>query len=353
MFSMSACLPLILQAPIADDGPSVSPIGRWQLGNAQAGEIAVKLNAVLAGDEFSTPGVEILRQRKGRTAMRIAAEGKCFFAKRIELGPIRKRIGAALGVQNRLLGFDHGAAELRNTLHVARTTGMAVEPLALGTYRRHGFPIAQILVQPWLEGYQMLGEAWQSADRTRRYALLEKLQELIRRLHHARICHLDFNPTNVMVPEHGVGEAVVIDCARLVRDVRQPDVASALQIGKMLRSLYGRREIDLEARLDQARAMLESITNTPPSTGQDALLLLALRYQLGKTISLRHLVSAAGRRVDIRRLEAKARRSYKNAELRSCPAIAEVLLARSNSMVGAAHTASPIRSTETERAVER
>ncbi|WP_251977775.1 lipopolysaccharide kinase InaA family protein [Salinicola avicenniae] len=345
MLAISLCLPVSLQAPIDDVVTAGRSAGDWRLGDAAVGTVALQLNAVLANDAFEVPGVEVLRRRKGRTAMRVSSEGGQFFAKRIELRPLRKRVGAALGVQNRLFGYDHGVAELDNTLYVARTTGQAVAPLALGTFRRHGLPQAQVLIQPWLEGYLTLGDAWQQADTVGRRRLLDEVQCLIRRFHQVGLCHLDFNPTNVMVAADDPGEMKVIDCARLIRDVPRPDIASALQVGKMLRSLYGRHESELPTRLNQAREMLAFVTDSPVSAEQDALLVLALRYQLSKTISIRRLVRATGS-LDLRSLEVRALRSYKNAALRGCPEVSQVLAALPSAGTRVAATSSAAQRAE-------
>ncbi len=293
---------------------SGSPWQWWLADDARSHEAALRMDLHMRGDKDD--GITTLRERKGRSIFRLQAEQGDFFAKEIALPSLRKRFGALLGVQNRLFGYDHGSAEVDNTLTLNARTRQGLEILCLGEYLRGGIPDRQLLIQPWLEGWIDLGEAFSIADSHQRRSLLQRLEDLLRDFHHARICHLDINTGNLMVSTQDPQAPLrAIDCARMTTQVTQPAISTALQIGKMLRELYGRDETDFAARYAQARAMQRRIAGEEGVNDvTDTLLALSLRYRLSKNLSRRQLVTAETVDIDGPALEKRARASYKNAD---------------------------------------
>ncbi|REC93684.1 hypothetical protein [Kushneria indalinina] len=292
-----------------------SPWQWWLADNDRAYEAARRMDQHLCGSEDDS--VTTLRERKGRSIFRIQATPGDFFAKEIALPSLRKRFGALLGVQNRLFGHDHGSAEVDNTLTLNERTGQGLDVLCLGELLRGGIPDHQLLIQPWLEGWINLGEAFSAADSHQRRVLLQGLEDLLRAFHHARICHLDINTGNLMVSTQDPQAPLrAIDCARMTTGVTQPAVSTALQIGKMLRELYGRDEADFATRYAQARAMQHRIADKEGvNEATDTLLALSLRYRLSKNLSRRKLVTASFVNIDGPSLEQSVRASHKNADV--------------------------------------
>ncbi|GHC24599.1 hypothetical protein GCM10010082_16520 [Kushneria pakistanensis] len=296
-----------------------SPWQWWLADDVRSHEAAQRMDQYLRGSEDDR--ITTLRERKGRSIFRLKAEQGDLFAKEIALPSLRKRLGALLGVQNRLFGHDHGSAEVDNTLTLNERTGQGLEVLCLGELLRGGIPDRQLLIQPWLEGWINLGEAFDTADSHQRRSLLQRLEDLLRDFHHARICHLDINTGNLMVSTQDAQAPLrAIDCARMTTGVTQPAISTALQIGKMLRELYGRDEADFPTLYAKARAMQYRIAGeTGVNEATDALLALSLRYRLSKNLSRRKLVTAATVNIDGPWLEQNVRASKKNADV---PAIA-------------------------------
>ncbi|WP_438765124.1 lipopolysaccharide kinase InaA family protein [Kushneria sp. TE3] len=294
---------------------SGSPWQWWLADDPRAYEAAQRMDQHLRGQKNSS--VTTLRERKGRSIFRIQAAPGDFFAKEIALPSLRKRFGALLGVQNRLFGHDHGSAEVDNTLTLNERTGQGLDVLCLGELLRGGIPDHQLLIQPWLEGWINLGEAFSAADSHQRRSLLQRLEELLRDFHHARICHLDINIGNLMVStEDPQAPLRAIDCARMTTQVTQPAISTALQLGKMLRELYGRSEADFAALYAQARAMQCRIAGEEGvNDATDTLLALSLRYRLSKNLSRRRLVTATTVNIDGPALEQRVRASHKNADM--------------------------------------
>ncbi|WP_445620007.1 lipopolysaccharide kinase InaA family protein [Kushneria sp. Sum13] len=299
-------------------GPIRFPGSDWQWWLADddaARDAAERIDRHLrAGD---TKTVTTLRERKGRSIFRIQSEQGDFFAKEIALRPSRKCFGAFFGLQNRLFGYDHGSAEVDNTLTLNDRTHQGHEVLCLGERLRAGLPTRQLLIQPWLEGWINLGDAFQAADEHGRRSLLYRMEALLKAMHDARICHLDINNGNLMVStQDGEAPLRAIDCAKMETRVTQPAVSTALQIGKMLRELYGRDEADLATRYAQARAMQRRIAGADGvNETTDTLLALSLRYRLSKSLSRRKLVTAPCVNIDGPALEKCVRASKKNADV--------------------------------------
>ncbi|WP_456268979.1 hypothetical protein M1D97_01520 [Kushneria sp. AK178] len=292
-----------------------SPWQWWLADDVRAHEAARRMDQHLGGSEDKD--VTTLRERKGRSIFRLHADQGDFFAKEIALKTLRKRLGAWLGVQNTFLGHDHGSAEVDNTLILNERTHQGLEVLCLGEYLRGGIPVRQLLIQPWLEGWVNLGEAFAAADEPRREVLLQRLEDLLRTFHHARICHLDINTGNLMVSTREAQAPLrAIDCARMTTRVTQPAISTALQIGKMLRELYGRHEADFNTLYARARAMQRRIAGPEGvSDATDTLLALSLRYRLSKNLSRRKLVTAPFVNIDGPSLEKTVRASKKNADV--------------------------------------
>ncbi len=289
---------------------------QWWLANDDvAHDAAERMDRHMRG--LDTDTVTTLRERKGRSIFRIQANQGDFFAKEIALKPARKCFGAFFGVQNRLFGYDHGSAEVDNTLALNDRTHQGHDVLCLGERLRGGLPTRQLLIQPWLEGWINLGEAFQAADEHGRRSLLYRMEALLKAMHDARICHLDINNGNLMVSTRDAKAPLrAIDCAKMETRVTQPAVSTALQIGKMLRELYGRDEADLAKRYAQARAMQRRIAGAEgDNEATDTLLALSLRYRLSKSLSRRRLVTAPVVNIDGPALEKRVRASKKNADV--------------------------------------
>lgn len=265
--------------------------------------------------------VTTLRERKGRSIFRIHADTGDFFAKEIELPALRKRLGAWAGRQGSLFGYDHGSAEVDNTLTLNERTRQGLDVLCVGECLLGGIPTHQLLIQPWLDGWIGLGTAFEAADEHERRSLLYRMEALLKDMHDARICHLDINTGNLMVATQEMDAPLrAIDCAKMETGVTQPAISTALQIGKMLRDLYGRDETDFATRHAQARAMQRRIAGKEGvNKATDTLLALSLRYRLSKNLSRRKLVTAPFVNIDGPALEKRVRASRKNAGI---PAIA-------------------------------
>ena len=289
---------------------------QWWLANDDvAHDAAERMDRHMRG--LDTDTVTTLRERKGRSIFRIQANQGDFFAKEIALKPMRKCFGAFFGVQNRLFGYDHGSAEVDNTLTLNDRTHQGLDVLCLGERLRGGLPTRQLLIQPWLAGWITLGEAFKVASEHGRRSLLSRMEALLKAMHDARICHLDINTGNLMVSTQNPDAALrAIDCAKMETRVTQPAVSTALQIGKMLRELYGRDDADLATRYAQARAMQRRIAGTAGvNETTDTLLALSLRYRLSKNLSRRKLVTAPFVNIDGPALEKRVRASKKNADV--------------------------------------
>ncbi|MFC0337788.1 Lipopolysaccharide kinase (Kdo/WaaP) family protein [Kushneria avicenniae] len=299
-------------------GPIRFPGSDWQwwlADDESAHEAAQRMDHHLQGREKNR--VTTLRERKGRSIFRLQGNQGDFFAKEIALKTLRKRLGAWLGVQNTLFGHDHGSAEVDNTLTLDRRTRQGLEVLCLGEYLRGGIPTRQLLIQPWLDGWIGLGDAFEAADEHGRHSLLYRMEALLKAMHDARICHLDINIDNLMVSTRDHETPLrAIDCAKMETQVTQPAVSTALQIGKMLRELYGRDEAGFAARYAQARAMQRRIAGREgDNDATDTLLALSLRYRLSKNLSRRKLVTASFINIDGPALEKRVRASSKNTDM--------------------------------------
>ncbi|ART62948.1 hypothetical protein B9H00_07670 [Kushneria marisflavi] len=261
--------------------------------------------------------VTTLRERKGRRTFRLQVAERALFAKEIPLPIWRKRLGALLGIQHTLVGFDHGSAEVDNTLTLNARTGQGLDVLCVGERMSAGLPTSQVLIQPWLEGWIGLGDAFDVADEHERHSLLYRMEALLKAMHDARICHLDINTDNLMVSTQDSETPLrAIDCAKMETKVTQPALSTALQIGKMLRELYGRDEADFTTRYTQARAMQRRIAGeTGINEATDTLLALSLRYRLSKNLSRRKLVTTPFVNIDGPALEKRVRASKKNADM--------------------------------------
>lgn len=293
-----------------------SPWQWWIADDARALAAAQRMDACLQHDDASD-GIETLRTFKGRSTYRIHAEDGDCFAKTIPLFTLRKRIGALTGHQNRLLGFDHGSAEVDNTLTLHEQTGYGLPVYCLGERLSHGLPDQQVLIQPWLEGWVGLKPLWQSATPLYRYQLLTQVEKLLAAFHQARIFHMDLHGGNLMVDSSAQDLPLrAIDCDKMVVKVSQPHLATALHIGKLLRELEGRDPGDFSRLLTLARSMQRRIVGDDVlSEEADTLLALSLRYRLSKNISRRRLVMASSSTIEGKKLESIVRRTYKNADM--------------------------------------
>lgn len=299
-------------------GPIRFPGSDWQwwlADDVRAHEAARRMDEHLGGRDHD--GVTTLRERKGRRTFRFQVSEDALFAKEIPLPMWRKRLGAWSGIQHTLVGYDHGSAEVDNTLTLNARTGQGLDVLCVGEHMKAGLPDRQVLIQPWLDGWIGLGEAFEAASEHERHSLLYRMEALLKAMHDARICHLDINTDNLMVSTcDSEAPLRAIDCAKMETKVTQPAVSTALQIGKMLRELYGREEADFAARYAQARAMQRRIAGKEGANeATDTLLALSLRYRLSKNLSRRKLVTASSVNIDGPWLEQRVRASKKNADM--------------------------------------
>ncbi|WP_445620005.1 hypothetical protein ACUN8C_15215 [Kushneria sp. Sum13] len=261
--------------------------------------------------------VETLRTFKGRSTYRIHGEHGDAFAKRIPLLTLRKRFGALTGHQNSLLGFDHGSAEVTNALAMHERTSHGLPVFCMGERLSYGVPHQQLLIQPWLDGTIGLGELWHSTSSCHRQQLLLRVEELLASLHGARLFHMDLHHGNIMIdPDDATSTLHAIDCDKMVVDVARPELATALHIGKLLRELEGREPEHFLRQLSLARHMQRRITGKVELSEEvDALLAVSLRYRMSKTISRRRLLISPFNTIEGRKLEARARRTYKNRDM--------------------------------------
>ncbi|MFC0337789.1 hypothetical protein SAMN05421848_1418 [Kushneria avicenniae] len=300
-------------------GPIRFPGSDWQWWVANEGHAlsaARRMDAFLGNDQ-NDQGVNTLRTFKSRSIYHLHdTTGDCF-AKRIPLLTLRKRIGALTGHQNVLLGFDHGSAEVSNTLFLHEHTDYGLPVYCLGEHMRHGLPLQQLLIQPWLGESVGLKTLWQTTTPEYRQRLLPHIEKLLGALYRARLLHLDLHGGNIMIAqENAVSKLHVIDCDKMAVDVAQPQVATALHIGKLLRELEGRRPEHFLQQLSLARHMQRRITgNRDLSEEIDGVLAISLRYRMSKTISRRRLVMSPLNAIDCQALEAQARLTYKNADM--------------------------------------
>ena len=293
-----------------------SPWQWWLTDDACALSAAQRMDVFLNQDQAGK-GIETLRTFKGRSTYRIHAENGDCFAKCIPLLTLRKRIGALTGHQNMLLGFDHGSAEVDNTLVLHERTGHGLPVYCLGERLDHGLPRQQLLIQPWLDGAIGLKPLWQSTTPARRQQLQSRVEELLTAFHQTRLFHMDLHGGNIMVdPDDATSTLHAIDCDKMVIDVAQPELATALHIGKLLRELEGREPDRFLQHLSRARHMQRRVTGKNHLGEEvDALLAVSLRYRMSKTISRRRLVMSPFNNIEGRKLEARARRTYKNADM--------------------------------------
>ena len=300
-------------------GPVRFPGSNWQWWVAdeeRALSAACRMDAFLK-DAQKSQGVHTLRTFKGRSIYRLHDSAGDFFAKRIPLLTLRKRIGALTGHQNALLGFDHGSAEVNNTLFLNEKTGYGLPVYCLGEYQQHGLPLQQLLIQPWLGDSVGLKTLWQTATPEHRRRLLPHIEKVLTALHDARLLHMDLHGGNIMIDENDVTPGLhVIDCDKMAIHVAHPQLATALHVGKLLRELEGRHPKDFSRLLTLAYSMQSRITGADQLDEEvKTLLAISLRYRMSKTISRRRLVMASDGSVERKGLEARARRTYKNADM--------------------------------------
>ena len=288
----------------------------WLADDERALSAARRMDAFLNHAQTGS-GIETLRTFKGRSTYRIHADGGDCFAKRIPLLTLRKRVGALTGHQNALLGFDHGSAEVNNTLFLHEHSDYGLPVYCLGEYMRHGLPLQQLLIQPWLEKSVGLKPLWQSSTPEQRRRLLPHIEQLLAALHQARLFHMDLHGGNIMIAwDDAAPDLRIIDCDKMAIHVAQPHLATALHVGKLLRELEGRHPEDFSHLLSLAYGMQSRITGASRLDEEvKTLLAISLRYRMSKTISRRRLVMAPNGSVERKGLEARARRTYKNADM--------------------------------------
>ncbi|RKQ95866.1 lipopolysaccharide kinase (Kdo/WaaP) family protein [Kushneria sinocarnis] len=286
-------------------GPFVFSDSGWQwwLHGSEAEAAARLMDSQQQGT--SPARLVMLRDHKGRRAFRLDLEPMPCFAKEVTMTSLRTRLGALLGRSNVLLRYDHGTAETRHNLFLDSHTSSGVRTLALGEHVRHGLPDRQILIHEYLSGWQPLGEVWRATDRDDdRQQLAARLEDLLGELYSHRICHLDLNAGHIMVPEDRSLPMRVIDCGRMCTSVRNPLIATALHVGKLMRDL-GAPEIP--ERHAQARNMLRRIAGAAADAPRaQQVLLLACRYRISKRLNKRRLImNASQKAIDLATFEAR------------------------------------------------
>ncbi|WP_168169307.1 lipopolysaccharide kinase InaA family protein [Kushneria phosphatilytica] len=259
----------------------------------------------------------MLRNYKGRQAFRLNIDPLPCFAKEVAMTSLRTRIGALLGRSNVLLRYDHGTAETRHNLFLDSHTPNGVRTLALGERVRHGLPDRQILIHEYLSGWRPLGEVWQSTEQVDdRKGLINRLEALLRELYTHRICHLDLNAGHIMVPEDPSIPMRVIDCGRMCTSVRNPLIATALHVGKLMRDL-GDPSQGVSGRHEQARNIFGNIAGEAVEAPRaQQILLMACHYRISKRVSKRRLVmNASQKALDLAAFEARLLTDHRNRAL--------------------------------------
>lgn len=172
----------------------------------------------VAGDaDLDKPGLARWRQR-----VRLELDGAVFFIKRYRRPPWREQLRARAG------GFAAIGAIEWHWLHRLRAAGVpAAAPVAMGYRRRFGLERASVLVTAAVPGRSL--EHWAAAhrasplpwlrDRHPRLALLDRVAELVSRLHAEGLFHRDLYLSHVFFDPDAEPTAALalIDLQRVVR----------------------------------------------------------------------------------------------------------------------------------------
>ncbi|HOA83255.1 MAG TPA: hypothetical protein PKN66_04735 [Thermodesulfovibrio thiophilus] len=214
-----------------------------------------------------------------------------YFAKHSFNIPLRKRIGALLGLRGSMVGRNHLTAECINTEVISKNTPHGVPVLAFGEYIKLGLPAQQILIQPFLGDYKNFYEYWDgNLSFEERVQLMSKLIDLLTTLHRLSICHRDLHLKNIMVPNDKELPLKLIDCVSVILSV-QPAIATAVDLGTLLYELNGKRDTLKEDLENAAQSLLKKIVkNDPCFLKASKILSLLLRYSFYGKRATKHLL---------------------------------------------------------------